>query len=329
MGPLLPALDRHRRRTPVYASPLPYRRQEQGVSPRDPQPPDHCRPGHRAARQRAGRHPRTGRDTDRPRRRRLVAHPLLRRGGRRVRRCVLRRSSPRCGWRTARPPASRGCNEFSGSYELDGSSLTFGEEMSVTLAFCEGPGQLLEDSLPRRPRAASAAGPSRAGNCSSTTTSGDLILDLRGAQHPVDTDAGGDAAWPRSRPCSSPRRSSSAEIDTLRADTDALNVPRLRERIKALEAENKKLTKRARCARGCDPRSIRHPGPRHDLVLRGGEGPAQGHPHAHRQLLQPAALVAAQGHPGGRDLPPQHQGRSRASTTSSWRVSERRRSSVR
>jgi len=35
-----------------------------------------------------------------------------------------------------------------------------------------------------------------------------------------------------------------SEIDALRADTDALNVPRLRERIKALEAENKKLIKR-------------------------------------------------------------------------------------
>ncbi len=33
---------------------------------------------------------------------------------------------------------STGCNSFSGSYELEGESLTFDENFAVTMAFCEG-----------------------------------------------------------------------------------------------------------------------------------------------------------------------------------------------
>lgn len=40
-----------------------------------------------------------------------------------------------------------GCNSFSGSYSLDGSSLTFDPNMAVTQAFCEGPAQNVEDAF--------------------------------------------------------------------------------------------------------------------------------------------------------------------------------------
>ena len=39
-----------------------------------------------------------------------------------------------------------GCNQFSGSYELDGGALRFSEEMSVTLALCDEPAQGVEDA---------------------------------------------------------------------------------------------------------------------------------------------------------------------------------------
>jgi heat shock protein HslJ len=39
-----------------------------------------------------------------------------------------------------------GCNSFSGTYELDGASLSFAPEMAVTLAICGGPSQDVEDA---------------------------------------------------------------------------------------------------------------------------------------------------------------------------------------
>ena len=39
-----------------------------------------------------------------------------------------------------------GCNQFSGSYEIDGGALRFSEEMSVTLALCDDPAQSIEDA---------------------------------------------------------------------------------------------------------------------------------------------------------------------------------------
>jgi heat shock protein HslJ len=38
-----------------------------------------------------------------------------------------------------------GCNSIFGTYELDGSSLTFAAEMGMTMALCEGDGQVVED----------------------------------------------------------------------------------------------------------------------------------------------------------------------------------------
>jgi len=40
-----------------------------------------------------------------------------------------------------------GCNSYSGSYSLDGSSLSFDANMAVTQAFCEGPAQDVEDAF--------------------------------------------------------------------------------------------------------------------------------------------------------------------------------------
>ena len=154
-----------------------------------------------------------------------------------------------------------GCNDFSGSYELDGSSLTFGEEMSITLAFCEGPGQLIEDSY------LAALGQvgswsiegqqlqlyDKLGQVGSWSIEGQqlqlydnlgdpsLTFEVPSILWTPTQVATLQAAFEAMQLTSTELRS---EIDTLRADTDALNVPRLRERIKALEAENKQLIKR-------------------------------------------------------------------------------------
>ena len=98
---------------------------------------------------------------------------------------------------------------------------------------------------------------------------------------------------------------------------------RLRERIKALEADNKTLKKRSIRSRThghVDPT----PGPGGSASFSGGrEGAAQGHPSAHRQLLQPVALVPAQGYPGRGDLHAQDRRWWRASTTTSWKARRR------
>jgi heat shock protein HslJ len=135
-----------------------------------------------------------------------------------------------------------GCNDFTGSYELDGSSLTFGEEMSVTLTFCEGPGQLMEDSYL-----------AALGQIGSWSIEGQQLQLYDNLGDPSLTFEVPSILWTPTQVAtlqaalgameiaSAELRS---EIETLRADTDALNVSRLRERIKALEAENKTLVKR-------------------------------------------------------------------------------------
>jgi heat shock protein HslJ len=135
-----------------------------------------------------------------------------------------------------------GCNQFSGGYELDGDSLSFGEELSVTLALCDGPAQVVEDHY--------LAG---LGSVDSWFIDenvlqlydglGDIVLTfeipsirLTASQMVALTAAletmGLDLA------------ALQTEIETLREEKDALNVPKLRERIKTLEAESKKAKSR-------------------------------------------------------------------------------------
>ncbi len=128
-----------------------------------------------------------------------------------------------------------GCNSFSGGYDVDGSSLAFSDELSVTLASCEGPAQEVEDAY--------LAGLGQVGSWSTDIgrlelydNLGDLILAF---EVPSIT-------WTPTQLATllGALEGLQTEIDTLRADTDSLNVPRLRERIKALEKENKSITSR-------------------------------------------------------------------------------------
>lgn len=135
-----------------------------------------------------------------------------------------------------------GCNQFSGSYDLDGSSLTFGEEMTVTLAFCEGPGQLVEDNYL-----------AALGQVGSWSIEGERLELYDNLGDPSLTFEVPSILWTPTQMATllsaletmrDGATDLQAEIDTLRDDTDSLNVPRLRERIKVLEAENKKVAKR-------------------------------------------------------------------------------------
>lgn len=135
-----------------------------------------------------------------------------------------------------------GCNQFSGSYQIEGTSLVFSEEMSVTLALCEDDAQAIEDAY------LAALGQVDGWTIDAdvlelsddfgevilslevpsilwtTNQMANLMLTLEGLQTQVD--------------------SLSDEVVTLRADMEAQNVDRLRERIKTLESENKQVTKR-------------------------------------------------------------------------------------
>jgi hypothetical protein len=140
-----------------------------------------------------------------------------------------------------------GCNQFSGDYELDGSRLTFGEEMSVTLAFCDGPGQLVEDTY--------LAALGRVGGWSIDEGQLQLYDNLGDSTLAFEVPS---VRWTATQMATlmSALDGLQTELDTLRDDTDALNVPRLRERIKALESENKRVKNRLaemESAPGVDP----------------------------------------------------------------------------
>ena len=128
-----------------------------------------------------------------------------------------------------------GCNRFSGDYDLDGSTLEFSEEMSVTLAFCEGAAQDVEDAY--LANLGSVGGWSVDGERLELYDNlGDLTLAF---EMPSIT-------WTPTQLATllGSLEGLQTEIETLRDDTDSLNVPRLRERIKTLEKENQAITKR-------------------------------------------------------------------------------------
>jgi heat shock protein HslJ len=137
---------------------------------------------------------------------------------------------------------SGGCNQFSGSYELDGSTLQFSEELAVNLMLCEEDVMMAEDAylaaLGRVEGWSMDGGTLRLsddfGNVVLTFevpdilwTSGQLaglLLTLESLQTEVDR--------------------LSQELVTLRSDMEAQNITRLRERIRTLESENSQITRR-------------------------------------------------------------------------------------
>jgi len=135
-----------------------------------------------------------------------------------------------------------GCNQFSGSYELDGGSLRFSEEMSVTLALCDDPAQSVEDAY--------LALLSEVdgwiidmGVLELTNQFGEVALTL-------ETPS---IMWTPSQMAAlmtalAELRTSVEEVETgletLSGDVEALNVPKLRQRIKNLETDNRDIKKR-------------------------------------------------------------------------------------
>lgn len=128
-----------------------------------------------------------------------------------------------------------GCNSFSGAYDLDGSALTFSDELSLTLAFCEGPAQEVEDAY--------LAALGQVGSWSVETQRLELYDNLGDLALAFEVPS---IAWTPTQLATllSALEGLQTEIDTLRDDTDSLNVPRLRERIKTLEKENTSIKER-------------------------------------------------------------------------------------
>jgi heat shock protein HslJ len=137
---------------------------------------------------------------------------------------------------------SGGCNQFNGSYEIDGSSLRFSEEMGVTLALCEADVQMIEDAyLAALGRV--DAWTIDAGVLELSDDFGNVILTFEVP----------DVLWTSSQlsgllllleglQAESDRLSD--ELVTLRSDMEAENAARLRERIRTLESENGQITRR-------------------------------------------------------------------------------------
>lgn len=128
-----------------------------------------------------------------------------------------------------------GCNSFNGSYGLDGSALSLSDELSVTLAFCEGPAQEVEDAY--------LASLGEVGSWSIEAQRLELYDNLGDLVLAFEVPS---ISWTPTQLATllSALEGLQTEIDTLRDDTDSLNVPRLRERIKTLEKENESITDR-------------------------------------------------------------------------------------
>ncbi len=134
---------------------------------------------------------------------------------------------------------SGGCNEFSGSYQIDGSSLRFGEEMTVTLALCGDPAQPTEDAY--LAALADVDGWTiDAGVLELSDGFGDVILTFE-VPHIMWTTTQMTELMITLEELRTGMADAQVEAETLRADMEGLNVSRLRERIKVLEADNKKL----------------------------------------------------------------------------------------
>ncbi len=137
---------------------------------------------------------------------------------------------------------SAGCNQFNGSYQIEGTSLSFSEEMAVTLALCEDDVQAVEDAY------LSSLGEVDgwmidAEALELSNSFGDVILTFEVP----------DIAWTASQMSDlmTTLQGLRTQIDTLtteavtlREQLDGQNVVQLRKRIKALESDDRQLTKR-------------------------------------------------------------------------------------
>ena len=127
---------------------------------------------------------------------------------------------------------SGGCNAFTGSYQLDGASIDFSDELTRTLKLCEEDIQAVEDGyLTVLPEVTGWAIVAEVLELSDAF--GDTILTF---EVPSIGLTSSDVAG-----LMQTLEGLQTEIDTLRRDMRRLNVDKLRERIKVLESESKKL----------------------------------------------------------------------------------------
>jgi heat shock protein HslJ len=121
---------------------------------------------------------------------------------------------------------SGGCNTFSGIYALDGTSITFGDEISTTLILCEEDVQAIEDAyLAALPLVASWAISDDVLQLSDDLGTITLTFEVPDISLTSSELAGLVATLAGLR----------LDIEALRTEMSRLNVDRLRERIIALE----------------------------------------------------------------------------------------------
>jgi heat shock protein HslJ len=128
---------------------------------------------------------------------------------------------------------SGGCNTFSGTYTLSGSSLTFGDEISRTLALCTTAGvQTVEDAyMAALPNVAGWAGTST--SLTLTDVSGQTLLTFEVPGVGLTTS--------ELTSLMTTLQSLQAGIASLREEVQRLNVDRLRERVRTLETTAEEL----------------------------------------------------------------------------------------
>ncbi len=125
-----------------------------------------------------------------------------------------------------------GCNRFSGSYALDGDSLTFADAISRTFAACTGEGQTVEDAyLANLPVTATWA--IEGDTLSLADSAGDVILTFeQGVLSLTMSDVAALTALLADQ---------QAQIDRLGGRLDSIRIGYLRERIRTLESQVKVL----------------------------------------------------------------------------------------
>jgi len=124
-----------------------------------------------------------------------------------------------------------GCNRFSGSYALDGASLTFDDAISMTLAACTGE-QTVEDAyLANLPLTATWA--MDGDTLSLADSAGDVVLTFeQGVLSLTTSDVAALSALLADQ---------QAQIDRLGGRIDSIRIGYLRERIRTLESQVKAL----------------------------------------------------------------------------------------
>jgi heat shock protein HslJ len=128
---------------------------------------------------------------------------------------------------------SGGCNTFSGTYQLSGESLTFGDEISRTLALCTSPTlQSVEDAyMAALPNVASWEGTSTSLTLNDALGQALLTFEVPGVGLTTSELTG----------LMTTLQSLQAGLASLREEVRGLNVDRLRERVRTLESTAEEL----------------------------------------------------------------------------------------